>query len=309
MRCYFPYANIDILPSLNNNAISKTLVAMIIYPNNTTTKSSPLALLVGIICYLYVLLSPIQAANNKQADENNLPTINILADRALTIPLTQLASDYSKTHKAAVAVTFAPSFEQALAIEEGEPANLFISAHSDSLQQLQQQGLFDVYSLTPIIKGSMALITSTSYPDNIATISIDALQQMRQQPNFLLAIANPAATAEGYYTAQILDKVRSKISLAGNLVQLQNTEDILEFMRKTPSFGIIFESDALQQTDLTMLGIFPNNWHQKPIFTAAVVAGKEMEAARSFLRFLTTAKAQRHFIRYGFSPVSDKKNN
>lgn len=257
------------------------------------------------IFFLIWLSCPLAVAASTA--EDGLPAINVLADRALTIPLTQLASEYSRTHQASVTITFAPSFEQMLAIEEGEPANLFISAHPGALQQLKQQGLFDVYSLTPLMKGAFALITSTGYPDNITTVSVEALRAMlKDQPEFLLAVANAAATAEGYYTAQILDKIRPDISLFDTTVQLQNTEDILSFGRKTPSFGIVFESDALQHPDFTTLGTFPEEWHEEAVFNGVVLAGPGMDAARNFLSYLITAEAQRHFIRYRFSPVIRK---
>ena len=65
---------------------------------------------------------PLSLTSPKFASE--IPAITVLADRALTIPLARLASDYSRKNQTSVTVSFAPSFEQMVAIEEGESADI-----------------------------------------------------------------------------------------------------------------------------------------------------------------------------------------
>ena len=241
---------------------------------------------------------PLSLTSPKFASE--IPAITVLADRALTIPLARLASDYSRKNQTSVTVSFAPSFEQMVAIEEGESADIFISAQPDALSRLKQSGLFDVYSFTPITKTRMALVTSTPYPNKSLEILIESLKEMKRTNDFLLAIANSAATAEGFYSAQIIDKVQKELFLSGNLVQLQNTQDIFDFNNSMPSFGIVFSSDAIHQNELRTLGNFPSEWHDEILFNGVVIAGGQMNASRKFLKYIQSDEAQRYFTNYGF---------
>lgn len=242
---------------------------------------------------------------NALTEDNAIPTITVMADRALTVPLTKLASLYSRSHNTSVSVTFAPSFEQTLAIEEGEPANVFISAHPLSFKRLQQQGLFDVYSSKPLIEAKLKLISSSEYEHQLQGFSIDTLKMLQKEaPDFLIATANSAATAEGHYSSQIFKKLRGQMFFSRHSVELQNTEDVLDFVRDNKGFGIILESDASQHSDLKSHTTFDSEWHEPLTFEGVVIAGEEMQTARDFLEYLSTAEAQRLFIKYGFYPAA-----
>ncbi len=234
-----------------------------------------------------------------QAADEEITSITVMADRTLNVPLTQLASDYSKSRHESINISYAPSFEQALAIEEGEPADLIISAYPKTLDQLSDH--FVAGSIVPLVSGRLSLITSVS--DATSTdITIATLRALRRQKDFLLAVAIPTASAEGYYTGQILNYLRPRLFLANNLVQLQDTADILQFLARTPAYGVVFESDVLQASNLRRIAIFPENWHQKAIFKGAVIASGRVEAAKRFLHYLQSAKAKRVFLQYSLYP-------
>lgn len=243
------------------------------------------------------------AARADDADRQEITAITVLADRALTVPLTQLASDYTRAHHISVSVAFSPSFEQALAIESGETVDLFISAHPKTLEQLKQQGVFDVYSITPLVATRLVLVTSSAYKKETENLSINTFLTLRKMDNFLLAVANSSAAAEGFYAGQVLNYLRRHIFLTDAIVEMQNTSDIVDFLSATEGFGLVFESDALQSTVLRKVAKIPDEWYQKPVFTAAVVAGGAMEEARKFLTFLQTRSSQRVFIKNGLYPT------
>lgn len=240
------------------------------------------------------------------ADDREIVSITVLSERSLALPLTQLASEYTKKYHQSVNVAFAPSFEQTMAIQEGEPADLFISAHPQSFLQLH--GALEENSITPLVSDNLVLVTSTDIPDTIDEVSIPILRELRKRKNFLLAVATPAA-AEGYYAEQLLTYLRSYLFLSSQTVQMQNTADIVNFLKLMPAFGIMFESDALQSADLRVLGTFPASWYKKIVFTGAVTTGGNVKAARKFLRYLQSPSAQQTFITYGLYPETPKPKN
>jgi molybdate transport system substrate-binding protein len=238
---------------------------------------------------------------NIQAEEPELPSLTVLADRALSVPLTQLASQFSRRTHSSVTLSYAPSFEQTIAVQEGEPADLILSAHPKTFIDLREALKED--SLTPLVTARLALVTSTDYPDDIVQVSLDDLRAMRRREDFLLAVAIPAATAEGYYAEQILSHLRSRMFLASQTVQLQNTSETLTFLAGTPAFGIVLEPDILQSQQIRMLAVFPQDWHHSIIFRGAIVARGNVALARKFLHHLQTTQAKQLFEKYRLTPV------
>ena len=125
----------------------------------------------------------------------------------------------------------------------------------------------------------------------------------------MVAIASSAATAEGYYSEQAFNHFTGKMFIASHLVETQNTKDIIDFVREGKGLGLVFSSDAAMHNDISLLSGADEGWHDPIIFQGVVIAGPEMAAARGFLDFLTSAEAQRLFIKYGFYPPSEKPAN
>ena len=102
--------------------------------------------LLRIICStfagVFLLQLPLQAA-----DFNEIQSITVLSDARLAIPLSQLASVFTHTHMISVASVFGASAEQKKKIEDGEPADLFITSNHELIEQLKIKGLVDVHSI------------------------------------------------------------------------------------------------------------------------------------------------------------------
>jgi len=261
--------------------------------------------LFAILALMTLVTQAAQAQTESLIDtRNEIPSITVLADRALTVPLTMLVSIYSRQHKASVTVTFAPNFEQTLAIEEGVPADIFISAHPESLLRLQQQGLFDVYSMTPLVDARLKLVSAANNAYRLNGFSAEAFKELnRSNPEFLIAITNSAATAEGYFTAQVMKKLREGgVFMYGHLVEFQNADDVLQFVNEGKGLGIIFRSDVEQHSELVSQADIPTDWHAPITFNGVVLAGPAMETSRHFLNYLSSPEAQRVFIKYGLYP-------
>ncbi len=248
---------------------------------------------------LIPLIAIIPFAGKAQLTDIELTNLTVLADRALAVPLSKLASDYSRKHNITVTVGYAPSFEQTVEIQEGEAADLFISAHPKSLEHLKQRGLFDVSSLKPLVKANLSLI----YTGDKETLNHrDNVELLLKEPAAFIAIASPAATAEGFYAKQAINySQKANLSIA----EMPDTESILKLLEKTQTkaFALMFEPDALLNAADEIVHTIPAAWHKEAIFTSAVVPGESMEPARKFQEFLQSEEAQREFIKYQFYPA------
>ncbi|MDG1287066.1 MAG: molybdate ABC transporter substrate-binding protein [Rickettsiales bacterium] len=246
-----------------------------------------------------LLIATLPFTGTAQLTDIELTNITVLADRALAVPLSKLASQYSREHNITITVGYAPSFEQTVEIQEGEAADLFISAHPKSLEHLKQRGLFDVSSLKPLVRANLSLIYTG---DKDKLNHRDDVELLLKEPAAFIAIASPAATAEGFYAKQAISySQKANRSIA----EMPDTESMLNLLSKTENaaFAVMFEPDALLNSADHIVHTIPAKWHDEAIFTSAVIPGESMEPAREFQSFLQSEAAQREFIKYRFYPA------
>jgi ABC-type molybdate transport system substrate-binding protein len=111
-----------------------------------------------------VIVALLAAGQTAYADDlKEIQSITILCDKRLAVPLSQIASAFSQKSMISVSVVFGDSPEQKKKIEDGEAADVFITAEGWMLQQLKIRGLVDVYSIGVIatedhIKYSAAVV-------------------------------------------------------------------------------------------------------------------------------------------------------
>jgi molybdenum ABC transporter molybdate-binding protein len=249
--------------------------------------------MLAVLCWM---TTAVQAAPEPSQE---ISAITILADPALAAPLTQLASDYTRDNHISVSVSFLPSLEQNMAIEAGETADLFISAHPTLFAKLIQKKVLTKDSTTPLVSTRLMLVSSAIQTRPVAALDIKTFNQWRKDKNFLLVVANPSAAAEGFYAEQVLRYLRKRIFLSDAVVQMQNTSDIVDFLAFTEGLGVMFESDALQSESLSLIGKVPDEWYQKPTFTAAVLTAGSKQKTQKFLAYLQSNHAQRVFLKNG----------
>lgn len=236
-----------------------------------------------------------------QAEESDITALTILADPALALPLTKLASLYSAESHISVSATFLPSFEQSLAVEEGEAADLLLMAQPETIETMKQQGVLDINHITPLVAARLAMVTSGNLSQKTEQ-NDKALRALSRQHGFLLASAMAGASSEGYATEKWLQQLRRKHGLyfGSKNVQLQHSQEIMEFIRTQPgAYGIVFSPEADLYSDVTSIRYSDEEYP----FTAAVVVGNQMKAARKLLDFLKGRQGRRIFMQAGFSPV------
>lgn len=252
--------------------------------------------------------------NTANANENSydLPQVTVLAASSLAMPLTSLTRDYSKQHNIIVTTSFAGTAEQASKIEQGEVADIFISAHPFYMTELKQKGLIDVYSLTDLASNDLCLVTSSK--TNFTAKSLDKYN-LTQKLNYLnsrsiMVMGDLRESALGLYTNDVFEKLfinspNSLSKIKSRIIPTPSAKNTLYLIAKGETSGIIYCSDAINNEEVTVLQKIDNSLHQKIIYQAAVVAGENMDLARKFLAYLDSKLAKDVFRKYGFAEVKN----
>lgn len=259
-------------------------------------------LLISTMLLLGCVLSVVPA----HADIRGLPSVTVLADSSLTHPLTELMRTYSRQHNISVTAEYGSSSELAEQIEQGEVADVFISGHSTWIVRLKQLGLLDVYTLTSLAQNRLVFAVPTRhvlaehYKEKTDAKQFLNAITTKEVPVAILVVGDPEDTPLGVYTAEVLRKFGLLKKLKPVLLPAINSAQALYLIAQGENPGIIYASDAYNNTQVKVIAEIDPSLHESITYQAAVVAGEYMEQAREFVEYLKSPEAQKVFESYGF---------
>jgi molybdate transport system substrate-binding protein len=242
---------------------------------------------------LLALLLPAPAPAQNQA-------ITVFAAASLTDSLKRIADAYKRRTGASVTLSFGASSTLARQIEQGAPADLFLSADAAWMDYLQKAGQIAPGSRKDLLGNQLVLVAAS-----------DAKPAPRIAPGFdlagvlghgRLAMADPASVPAGKYGKAALTALGVWDKVAPRIVQAENVRVALEYVvRGEAPFGIVYATDA-KAAPVKVVGTFPENTHPPIVYPVALTKNAS-PAARAFLIFLQGPEARAIFSKAGFSPL------
>ena len=227
------------------------------------------------------------------------PTITVFAAASLKTALDAVAEAFQQTSHVQISISYAGSSALARQIQNGAPAQVFISANSAWMDVLESEGLIEAGSRKDILGNRLVLIAapgvSVPAPIEPGADLVDLLGQDR------LATALVNAVPAGIYAKEALNTLGLWSDLQPKLAQTDNVRAALRLVAlgETP-FGIVYRSDALADQRVRIVAEFAAPLHSPIRYPAAIMSGQSDEEATSFLNFLSSAAALDLFRQNGF---------
>jgi molybdate transport system substrate-binding protein len=123
-----------------------------------------------------------------------------------------------------------------------------------------------------------------------------------------LAMGNVDAVPAGKYGKAALESLGVWQSVSANVAQAENVRAALALVATGEApLGIVYETDAIAEKKVEVIGVFPDNSHPPIIYPAAVTIDANSADAASFLAYLTTARAKTLFEAQGFTILAAAK--
>ena len=123
--------------------------------------------------------------------------------------------------------------------------------------------------------------------------------------NGRLAVAETSSVPAGKYAKAALESLGVWSSVESKLAQTENVSAALVFVaRGEAPLGIVYNSDAMSEPRVKVLGTFPAASHAKIVYPAALTATSKAANASEFLEFLTSPPARAVFASLGFKPLN-----
>lgn len=229
--------------------------------------------------------------------------VTVFAAASLKNALDSIAGEWEAETGTSVAISYAASSALARQIEEGAPADVFISADQPWMDHLAERDLIDPASRITLLGNRLVLVAADP---GVGPLEFDRdLDLVALLDGGRLAIADAEAVPAGRYARAALESLGLWESVASHLAQSENVRAALAFVALGEApFGIVYATDAEAEPGVTVAATIPEDAHPPIRYPAALVAGAG-EEARAFLDHLASAESRAAFEAEGFTFLPD----
>lgn len=255
----------------------------------------PILAALSVVAALAVLAGgPRQAA---ASDE-----VVVFAAASLKNALDEVAAAWTAETRNIATLSYAGSSALARQIEQGAPADVFLSANPEWMDVLDAGDLIAEGTRKNLLGNALVLI---AHGRDAAPIDIDEtfdLGALLGEERLAMALVD--AVPAGIYGKAALTSLGAWDDVADNVVQAENVRAALALVaRGEAPYGIVYRTDAAADDTVTVVATFPPETHPDIVYPAAVTR-QGGAPARAFVEFLASETARQIFERHGF-PVAE----
>jgi len=229
----------------------------------------------------------------------------VLAAASMQESLNKAADAWVAKGHARPVLSFAASSALARQIENGAPADLFVSADEDWMNHVASApghagGWLKPGSRATLVTNQLALIAPAASTVRLTIAPGFALAQALG-PNGRLATGQIGAVPAGIYARQALIALKVWASVENRIAGAQSVRAALALVaRGEAPLGIVYATDAKVEPQVRIVGLFPPGTHTPIVYPIATLATSTNADAEGFRRFLLSGQGQAIFRSYGF---------
>jgi len=228
--------------------------------------------------------------------------VTVFAAASLTNALQAIVTQYQAKTGVEVVASFASSSTLARQIEQGAPADVFISADQQWMDDAVTKESIVTSTRVTLLGNDLVLVAPKSAGAKAVTITAQTDWQTLLQGE-RLAVGDPDHVPAGIYAKEALQKLGAWDTLAPRLAPAGNVRAALALVERNEApYGIVYGSDAVASNNVQVVGRFPETSHKPVEYPMAVVKDHENAPVTAFYRYLQGPDAAAVFKQYGFTP-------
>ncbi len=222
--------------------------------------------------------------------------ITVFAAASLKTAMDRLAALYEDATGGRVTVALAGSSALARQIQQGAPADVFVSANADWMDRLEADGLLVPGSRRDLLGNRLVLVA----PDGAAPLDPADLPAALGEGRLAMALVE--AVPAGIYGRAALESLGLWQALGPRVAQADNVRAALALVATGAApYGVVYATDAAAEPRVEVVATFPDDSHPPIVYPAALVGEGGAEAA-AFLDWLGEGEAGAVFADLGFTP-------
>lgn len=182
-------------------------------------------------------------------------------------------------------------------IEQGAPADIFISAAPKQMNDLEEKNLVNKATRKNLVENKLVVVVPKESKLQIAKyedLTNDGIQK--------LALGETATVPAGQYAQEVLKKLSLWDKVQDKVVFAKDVRTVLAYVETgNVEAGIVYKTDAASSDKIKIAATAPEGSHQPIVYPAAVLSGaKQSKDAEAFLTYLFSPESKAVFEKYGF---------
>ncbi|MBW4632718.1 MAG: molybdate ABC transporter substrate-binding protein [Iphinoe sp. HA4291-MV1] len=187
-------------------------------------------------------------------------------------------------------------------IEQGAPADVFISAGKKQMDALEQKGLLLPGTRANLANNSLVLVVPSN---STGVTSFNTLSDAKVKK---IAIGEPRSVPAGQYGEQVLQNLNLLQKIKPKLVYGSNVRQVLAAVESgNADAGLVYATDAKITNKVKVAVVASEKSHSPIVYPMAVLkSSKNVDAAKEFVQFLSGDSAVAVLKKYGFIVQASK---
>ena len=227
--------------------------------------------------------------------------VTVFAAASMTDALQQVAKDYAKQNpKNKVVFSFASSSTLAKQIEEGAPADIFVSASNKWMKYLSEKDLTVKETEKVLVGNDLVLIAPAKSAVN--SVDIAKVEWINALKDSYLSVGDPAHVPAGQYAEEALTKLNLWDKVQERLARAKDVRGALALVERAEApYGIVYSTDTKVSQQVKTVAVFPADSHKPVVYPVSILKDHDNTDSRDFLKYLESDAAKKVLVGYGFS--------
>ncbi len=224
--------------------------------------------------------------------------LNISAAVSLKDALAEIQKNY-QTKNPNVKLVFNLGASGALQkqIEQGAPADIFISAAPKQMNELEAKNLVNKATRKNLVENKLVVVVPKD-----TKLNITKYEDLTQKDVQKIALGETATVPAGQYAQEVLQKLGLWDKLQERVVFAKDVRTVLAYTETgNVEAGIVYKTDAIASDKVKVAAVAPEGSHQPILYPIAVTtATKQQQAAEAFSEYLFSPESKAIFEKNGF---------
>lgn len=190
-------------------------------------------------------------------------------------------------------------------IEQGAPADVFISAAPKQMNELQEKKLINPETRKNLVENKLVVVVPKD-----SKLNIDNYEDLTQDGVAKVALGEIVVVPAGQYAKEVLQQIGIWDKVQGKVVFAKDVRTVLAYTETgNVEAGIVYKTDAVSSDKIKVVATAPEGSHQPIVYPIAVVTStKQAKAAEDFINYLFAPESKAILEKNGFSGVGPSRS-
>jgi molybdate transport system substrate-binding protein len=227
-------------------------------------------------------------------------TLTVFAAASMKNALDEVDNAYTAKSGVKIVASYAASSALAKQIEQGAPADVFMSADTTWMDYVKDKKSINEPTRVDLLGNSIVLIAPKD--SKIDKVTIDqGFDLAKLAGDGKVTTGDVKSVPVGKYAKAALEKLGAWAAVEPKMAMAENVRAALALVARNEAvLGIVYSTDAKVEPGVKIVATFPTNSHPPIVYPIAATSTAHKDAA-DYLAFLRSSEAKAIFEKYGFS--------